>query len=62
MNDHMVMLHLTRHQRDLIRRHTGKDAEVLVFRMGELCDRIAIQQEEESDDARLEDLLLHQPV
>jgi hypothetical protein len=62
MNDHMVMLHLTRHQRDVIRRQTGKDPEVLMFRLGELCERIAIQEEEENQDARLEELLLHQPV
>ena len=61
MHDDCVTLHLTRHQRDVIRRQTGKDCLFLVFRMGELRERIAIQEEEESDDSRLEELL-HQPV
>jgi hypothetical protein len=59
MRDDCITLHLTRHQRELIRRQTGKDPAVLMFRLGELRERIALQEERngECDDARLTDLL-----
>jgi hypothetical protein len=59
MRDDCVTLHLTRRQRDLIRRQTGKDPVVLVFRLGELRERIALQDDlaGECDEARLEDLI-----
>jgi hypothetical protein len=59
MRDDCVTLHLTRRQRETIRRQTGKDPVVLIFRLGELRERIARQEEglTECDEARLEDLL-----
>jgi hypothetical protein len=58
MRDDCVTLHLTRRQREVIRRQTGKDPSVLMFRLGELCERIALQEEcGETEEARLEDLV-----
>ena len=59
MRDDCITLHLTRSQRETIRRQTGKDPAVLMFRMGELCRRIALQEngEGETEEARLEDLI-----
>jgi hypothetical protein len=59
MRDDCVTLHLTRRQRETIRRQTGKDPTVLMFRLGELCQRIAMQEESENEceEARLEDLI-----
>lgn len=65
MRDDCVTLHLTRHQREIIRRQTGKDPLALIFRLGELRERIVLREEEEDLDegleARLEELL-HAPV
>ena len=58
MRDDCVTLHLTRRQRETIRRQCGKDPAVLMFRLGELCERIELQDEKtENDEARLEDLV-----
>lgn len=59
MRDDCVTLHLTRRQRETIRRQTGKDPAVLVFRLGELRERIALQEEglHECEEAALEALL-----
>lgn len=59
MRDDCITLHLTRHQRDLVRRQTGKEPVVLIFRLGELRERIELQEDltSECDEARLEDLL-----
>jgi hypothetical protein len=58
MHDDLITLHLTRRQREVIRRQCGKDPMVLVFRLGELCERIALEDDSsETDEARLEDLI-----
>jgi hypothetical protein len=63
MRDDCVTLHLTRRQRETIRRQTGLDPVVLVFRLGELRERIALQEDRagEGEEARLDELL-HTPA
>lgn len=63
MDDRVITLHLTTRQRDQLRRETGLDPLVLRFRVGELRQRVAIQEGdlEESDQTELEELLHAHP-
>jgi hypothetical protein len=62
MIDECITLHLTKQQRAAIKRRTGKDPATVVFRLGELQQRIALQDERNEDaDAALEELLHAHP-
>lgn len=61
MDDRTITLHLTAKQRELLRREIGYQPAVLRFRVGELRQRVAIQEGdlEENEQTELEELLLH---
>jgi hypothetical protein len=63
MDDRVISLHLTPKQRDMLRREIGLDPLVLRFRVGELRQRVAIQEGdlEENDQTELEELLHTHP-
>jgi len=63
VDDRVITLPLTVKQRELLRREIGFDPLVLRFRVGELRQRVAVQEGdlEESDQTELEELLLTHP-
>jgi DNA-binding MarR family transcriptional regulator len=63
MDDRVITLHLTPKQRELLRREIGFDPLVLRFRVGELRQRVAVQEGdlEESEQTELEELLHTHP-
>jgi hypothetical protein len=63
VDDRVVTLPLTAKQRELLRREIGFDPLVLRFRVGELRQRVAVQEGdlEENEQTELEELLLTHP-
>ena len=63
MDDRVITLHLTPRQRELLRREIGFNALVLRFRVGELRQRVAVQEGdlEENEQTELEELLQTHP-
>jgi hypothetical protein len=63
MDDRVITLRLTPRQRDLLRREIGLDPLVLRFRVGELRQRVAVQEGdlEENEQTELEELLHAHP-
>jgi hypothetical protein len=63
VDDRVITLKLTARQRELLRREIGFDPLVLRFRVGELRQRVAVQEGdlEENEQTELEELLLTHP-
>ena len=63
MDDRVITLHLTARQRELLRREIGFNPLVLRFRVGELRQRVAVQEGdlEENEQTELEELLQTHP-
>jgi len=63
VDDRVIILHLTPKQRELLRREIGFDPLVLRFRVGELRQRVAVQERdlEENEQTELEELLHTHP-
>jgi len=63
VDDRVITLHLTPRQRELLRREIGFNALVLRFRVGELRQRVAVQEGdlEENEQTELEELLQTHP-
>jgi hypothetical protein len=63
VDDRVITLRLTARQRELLRREIGFDPLVLRFRVGELRQRVAVQEGdlEENEQTELEELLLTHP-
>jgi hypothetical protein len=63
MDDRVVALPLTAKQREQLRREIGLNPAVLRFRVGELRQRVAVQEGdlEENEQTELEELLLTHP-
>ncbi|HEX9631766.1 MAG TPA: hypothetical protein VGA02_04810 [Gemmatimonadales bacterium] len=63
MDDRVITLHLTPRQRELLRREIGFNPLVLRFRVGELRQRVAVQEGdlEENEQTELEELLQTHP-
>jgi DNA-binding MarR family transcriptional regulator len=63
VDDRVITLHLTPKQRELLRREIGFDPLVLRFRVGELRQRVAVQEGdlEENEQTELEELLQTHP-
>lgn len=63
MDDRVITLPLTAKQREQLRREIGLNPAVLRFRVGELRQRVAVQEGdlEENEQTELEELLLTHP-
>jgi hypothetical protein len=63
VDDRVITLHLTPRQRELLRREIGFNPLVLRFRVGELRQRVAVQEGdlEENEQTELEELLQTHP-
>jgi len=63
MDDRVITLHLTARQREQLRREIGLNPVVLRFRVGELRQRVEVQETdlEENEQTELEELLHASP-
>jgi hypothetical protein len=63
VDDRVITLHLTPRQRELLQREIGFKPLVLRFRVGELRQRVAVQEGdlEENEQTELEELLQTHP-
>lgn len=63
MDDRVITLPLTAKQREQLRREIGLNPAVLRFRVGELRQRVVVQEGdlEENEQTELEELLLTHP-